>query len=42
MIEFALKVRAGWGGAVKPLGGEMQAKRIGKMSRVRAWPILDY
>jgi hypothetical protein len=41
MMGFASKVQAGWGGEGKPLEGAMQVKRIGKMSRARAWPGLN-
>jgi len=34
MMDFVMDLQ-GWEGAEKPLEGEMQVKRIGKMSRVR-------
>jgi hypothetical protein len=40
MLDFASDLR-GWEGAGKPLEGEMQAKRIEKISRARAWPDLN-
>lgn len=40
MLDFASDLRR-LEGAGKPLEGEMRAKRIGKISRARAWPDLN-